>query len=96
MIDRNGCTVQATLPENTKVFLDPASILQVAWNCGKKNNAIMILTSLLHTRDPTTDADMLREMACRALNGIARHEPVRQILSKLPLIASNELNGETF
>lgn len=36
---------------------------------------------------------MLRGLACRALNGISRFEPVRQILSKLPLISTNDLNG---
>lgn len=39
------------------------------------------------------DADFLRELACRALAEIVRHESVRQILSKLPLIAANELNS---
>lgn len=37
---------------------------------------------------------MLRGLACRALNGISRYEPVRQILSKLPLISANDLNGK--
>uniref|UniRef100_A0A915E2L8 Uncharacterized protein n=1 Tax=Ditylenchus dipsaci TaxID=166011 RepID=A0A915E2L8_9BILA len=63
------------------------------WNCAQQNNVIMVLTSLLHTKEPPTDADMLREVACRALNGIVRHDPVRQILGKLSLIAANELNA---
>lgn len=48
---------------------------------------------MLHKQSPATEADLLRELACRALNGIARFEPIRQILSKLPIIAANELNG---
>ncbi|KAI1711494.1 DDB1- and CUL4-associated factor 1 [Ditylenchus destructor] len=76
-----------------RVFLDPSDILYVAWTCAQQNNAIMVLTTLLHIKEPPTDADLLREVACRALNGIVRHEPVRQILSKLPLISANELNS---
>lgn len=49
--------------------------------------------NLLHIRTPPTEADAIREAACRALNGISRYEPVRQILSKLPLIAANGINS---
>uniref|UniRef100_A0A183CJT1 LisH domain-containing protein n=1 Tax=Globodera pallida TaxID=36090 RepID=A0A183CJT1_GLOPA len=51
----------------------------------------VVLTTLLHKQQPATEADSIREIACRALNGIARFEPIRQILSKLPIIANNEL-----
>jgi len=57
---------------------------------------LKVLTSLLHKQSPATEADLIRELACRALNGVARFEPIRQILSKLPIIAANELNGRIF
>ncbi len=71
----------------------PSQCLRLAWECAQQNSAIMVLTKLLHVKEPPTDADSLREAACRVLNGLARHEPVRQILSKLPLIAASEING---
>jgi HIV-1 Vpr-binding protein len=53
----------------------------------------MILTNLLQAKTPPTDADVIRYLACRALNGLIRFEPVRQIISKLPIIVGNELNN---
>lgn len=76
-----------------RLFLNPEHILKILWKCAQQNNAIMVLTNLLHKQTPPTEADLLRELACRTLNGIARYEPVRQILSKLSLIAANELNA---
>lgn len=38
----------------------------------------------------------MRALSCRALVGLARHEPIRQILSQLPLIVNNEIAGEDF
>jgi len=73
-------------------FRTAEQCLRTAWTCAQQNSAIMILTKLLHIREPPTDADALRELACRVLNGLSRHEPVRQILSKLSLINANELN----
>uniref|UniRef100_A0A914HGI5 LisH domain-containing protein n=1 Tax=Globodera rostochiensis TaxID=31243 RepID=A0A914HGI5_GLORO len=77
--------------QNLRLFVTPAQILKIIWKCSQQNNAIMVLTTLLHKQQPATEADSIREIACRALNGIARFEPIRQILSKLPIIANNEL-----
>ncbi|KAL7074468.1 hypothetical protein ACQ4LE_006871 [Meloidogyne hapla] len=79
--------------KGVRLFLVPTQILHILWKCAQQNNAIMVLTSLLHKQSPATEADLIRELACRALNGIARFEPIRQILSKLPIIAANELNA---
>ncbi|CAK5055541.1 unnamed protein product [Meloidogyne enterolobii] len=79
--------------KGVKLFLVPTQILHILWKCAQQNNAIMVLTSLLHKQSPATEADLIRELACRALNGVARFEPIRQILSKLPIIAANELNA---
>ena len=78
-----------------RALLDPMVILQICWRCAQQNNAVMILRGLLPTKEPPSDADQMRELACRTLNGLARHEPIRQILSKMPLISANELNSKS-
>uniref|UniRef100_A0A0M3HUU8 DDB1- and CUL4-associated factor 1 n=1 Tax=Ascaris lumbricoides TaxID=6252 RepID=A0A0M3HUU8_ASCLU len=79
--------------KSKKSFLEAADVLERMWEAVRRNNGIMILKNLLHVRTPITEADALRAVACRALNGLARSESVRQILSKMPLIANNELHG---
>ncbi|KHN71525.1 DDB1- and CUL4-associated factor-like 1, partial [Toxocara canis] len=76
-----------------KSFLEATDVLERMWDAVRRNNGIMILKNLLHACTPITEADALRAVACRALNGLARSENVRQILSKLPLISNNELHG---
>ena len=39
----------------------------------RSNNGIMVLLSLLSTKTPVTDADLIRSLACRALVGLSRH-----------------------
>lgn len=45
-------------------------------------------------KTPITHADSIRELACRALAGLARSETVRQIISKLPLFTNGLLQGK--
>lgn len=47
--------------------------------------------SFINCSEPVTEADAIRAIACRALNGLVRSERVCQIVSKIPLIAYNEL-----
>ncbi|ODN04546.1 Protein mahjong [Orchesella cincta] len=58
------------------------------WECTRMNNGILILTRLLLTKSPITDADSIRSLACWCLNGLARYKQVRQVLQQLPLIRS--------
>jgi len=44
-------------------------------------------------KTPITDVDALRGLATRALAGLARSESVRQIISKLPLFNSGQLQS---
>uniref|UniRef100_A0A158R6C1 LisH domain-containing protein n=1 Tax=Syphacia muris TaxID=451379 RepID=A0A158R6C1_9BILA len=76
-----------------KTHLDASDVLERMWEAVRRNNGIMILKNLLKISSPITSADALRAIACRALNGLARSESIRQILSKMPLIANNELHG---
>jgi HIV-1 Vpr-binding protein len=62
------------------------------WDCVRRANGIMVLRDLLFTKTPLSDADALRSLACQAMDGLARSATVRQIVSKMPLIANNELH----
>lgn len=48
---------------------------------------------MLTIKTPITDADSIRALACKALCGLARSETVRQIISKLPLFTSGQLQA---
>ncbi|KAH3892821.1 hypothetical protein DPMN_016951, partial [Dreissena polymorpha] len=68
-------------------------VLSKMWNGVRENNGIMVLLKLLTLKTPITDADSIRAMACKALVGMARSETVRQIISKLPIISSGQLQS---
>lgn len=52
--------------------------------------------TLMTIKTPITDADAIRALACQALAGLARSETVRQIISKLTLFTSGQLQSEQF
>ncbi|CAI5448478.1 unnamed protein product [Caenorhabditis angaria] len=80
--------------KSTRNSCSPARIhLETMWSASRKQDAILMLIDVLHTRTPTTDADLIRTHACTALAGLARCEEVRQLLSKMPLVANNELQA---
>ncbi|PAV92152.1 hypothetical protein WR25_05321 isoform B [Diploscapter pachys] len=79
---RNGA---ATMPTS--------ELMKRLWQCMRKNDAIMILDHLIRSTIPATDADSIRTLSCRAMAGLARCDDVRQILSRMPLIANNELQA---
>uniref|UniRef100_A0ACB8EI34 DDB1- and CUL4-associated factor 1 n=1 Tax=Sphaerodactylus townsendi TaxID=933632 RepID=A0ACB8EI34_9SAUR len=61
------------------------------WNVVQSNNGIKVLLSLLSVKMPITDADQIRAFACKALVGLSRSSTVRQIISKLPLFSSCQI-----
>lgn len=67
------------------------SVLAKMWNVVQANNGIKVLLSLLTVKMPITDADQIRALACKALVGLARSTTVRQIISKLPLFSSGQI-----
>ncbi|XP_063632309.1 protein mahjong [Cydia splendana] len=66
-------------------------VIQKVWESVRSNNGIMVLLSLMMVKQPITDADRLRGLACRALAGLARCATVRQIISKLPLFTTSQI-----
>uniref|UniRef100_A0A336LYJ1 CSON005995 protein n=1 Tax=Culicoides sonorensis TaxID=179676 RepID=A0A336LYJ1_CULSO len=68
-------------------------LIQKVWESVRSNNGIIVLLQLMQTKTPITDADCIRGMACRALAGLARSDTVRQIIGKLPLFTSGQLQA---
>ena len=64
------------------------------WHCFTLANPFLqILNNVVRQTQPALEADYLRDLCCRSMLGLSRLEEVRQILSKLPLIANNDLQG---
>ncbi|KAI5735047.1 hypothetical protein M8J77_013441 [Diaphorina citri] len=80
----------ALTPKPSSKSLDEQNVVT---NCVRSNNGIMVLLNLMTIKTPITDADSIRGLACRALAGLATHETVRQIMSKLPLFTSGQLQS---
>nr|XP_014341962.1 PREDICTED: protein VPRBP isoform X2 [Latimeria chalumnae] len=66
-------------------------VLTKMWNVVQSNNGIKVLLSLLTIKMPITDADQIRVLACKALVGLSRSSTVKQIISKLPLFSSGQI-----
>ena len=69
-------------------------ILSRMWACVRANNGIQVLISLLLVKTPLVDADHIRAMACKALCGLARSDKIRQVIGKLQLFNSGQLQSK--
>ncbi|XP_055016136.1 DDB1- and CUL4-associated factor 1-like isoform X2 [Boleophthalmus pectinirostris] len=82
-------------PLRTSVSQHPTSphnrVLAHMWQVVQNNNGIKVLLSLLSVKVPITDADLIRTLACKALVGLSRSSAVRQIIGKLPLFSSGQI-----
>ncbi|VDL71682.1 unnamed protein product [Nippostrongylus brasiliensis] len=68
--------------------------LNVLINCVSVPEEVSkILLTVVRLNFPIADADQTRALACKALREFAKWDPVGQILSKLPFITGNELQG---
>ncbi|XP_053723748.1 DDB1- and CUL4-associated factor 1-like [Synchiropus splendidus] len=82
-----GTPLRASLlPQHGSANTDP--VLNRMCSVVQNNNGIKVLLSLLTVKSPITDADQIRTLACKALVGLCRSHPVRQIIGKLPLFSS--------
>jgi len=89
----NGSTPGAAGSAKKRNVLSRSSeeVLNNVWECVRSHNGIMVLMDLLSVKTPITDADSIRALACKALLGLARSENARQIMGKLPLFTSGQL-----
>ena len=61
------------------------------WACVRAHNGIKVLLSLLTIKTPLADADLIRALACKALCGLARSDRIRQVIGKLQIFNSGQL-----
>ncbi|XP_066554396.1 ddb1 and cul4 associated factor 1 isoform X2 [Amia ocellicauda] len=81
-------TPRRRLPQSVK---GSENVLTKMWNVVQSNNGIKVLLSLLTVKMPITDADQIRALSCKALVGLSRSGTVKQIISKLPLFSSGQI-----
>ncbi|THD20911.1 HIV-1 Vpr-binding protein [Fasciola hepatica] len=55
------------------------------WSIVRRQHGLMALLYHLETKQPISEADSIRTLACRGLVGLARSEEVRSMLAKMPL-----------
>lgn len=82
-----------TSKRNKLMYKFGEELIEKIWASVCSNNGIIVLLSLVQIKTPITDADCIRGMACRALAGLVRSERVRQIVGKLPLFASGQIQA---
>ncbi|XP_076269885.1 lisH and WD40 domain-containing protein mahjong isoform X2 [Rhynchophorus ferrugineus] len=98
-VNRVGGTVSrfsqgaANSPSKKLKYKSSEDLIQKVWDCVRANSGIMVLIQLMNVKTPITDADCIRTLACKALAGLARSDTVRQIVSKLPLFTSGQLQN---
>ncbi|KAL1514105.1 hypothetical protein ABEB36_003422 [Hypothenemus hampei] len=80
-------------PSKKVKYKSSEELIQKVWDCIRSNSGILVLIQLMNCKTPITDADSIRTLACKGLAGLARCETVRQIVSKLPLFTSGELQN---
>ena len=62
--------------------------------CVRASNGIKVLLSLLMVKTPLVDADCIRSLACKALRDLSRSEKIREVIGKLQLFISGQLQSE--
>ena len=69
-------------------------ILAKMWGSVRASNGIKALLSLLMVKTPLVDADCIRSLACKALCGLSRSDKIRQVIGKLQLFNSGQLQSK--
>jgi len=72
-------------------FKSSDDILAKMWGSVRASNGIKVLLSLLMVKTPLVDADCIRSLACKALCGLSRSDKIRQVIGKLQLFNSGQL-----
>ncbi|KAI6181263.1 LisH protein [Aphelenchoides besseyi] len=76
---------------NSESSAKQEATLMRAWQCAQDCDAIMVLIGFIRLTSPLTEADSIRTIACQALAGLSRCDVIRQIVSRLPFIANNDI-----
>ena len=75
-------------------FKSSDDILSKMWGCVRASNGIKVLLSLLMVKTPLVDADCIRALACKALCGLSRSDKIRQVIGKLQIFNSGQLQSK--
>ena len=82
--------------KSKSAFKSSDDILSKMWGCVRVSNGIKVLLSLLMVKTPLVDADCIRALTCKALCGLSRSEKIRQVIGKLQLFNSGQLQSEYY
>ena len=80
--------------ESGPSFKSSDVILRKMWGCIRTSNGIQVLLILLRMKKSLVDADCIRALACKALCGLARSDEIRQVMGKLQIFNSGELQSK--
>ncbi|XP_044182519.1 DDB1- and CUL4-associated factor 1-like isoform X2 [Acropora millepora] len=72
-------------------FKSSDDILSKMWSCIRNNNGIQVLLRLVREKKLLVDVDCIRALACKALCGLSRSDEIRQLMGKLQIFNSGEL-----
>ena len=72
----------------------PEDIITKMWSSVRTNNGIKVLLSLLLVKTPLVNADKIRVLACKALYGLSRSDKIKQVIGKLQLFNSGQLQSK--
>ena len=64
------------------------------WSCIRDNNGIQVLLRLVREKKLLVDVDCIRALACKALCGLSRSDEIRQLMGKLQIFNSGELQSK--
>lgn len=84
-------TSSSSSSKKSKSGISGEELINKSWDCVRTSNGIMYLLNVLNKKVPITDADCIRGLACHALVGLSRSDTARQIMSKLPMFTSGQL-----
>ena len=89
-------TVAKFQGKSRPAFKSSDDILAKMWSSVRASNGIKALLSLLMVKTPLVDADCIRSLACKALCGLSRSDKIRQVIGKLQLFNSGQLQSEWY
>ena len=80
--------------DSEPAFKSSKDTLSKMRGCVRASNGIQVLLSLLVVKKWLVDADCIRALACKALCGLSRSDEIRQVMEKLQIFNSGELQSK--
>ena len=80
--------------ESGPSFKTSDDILSKMWGCIRASNGIQVLLVLLRMKKSLVDADCIPALASKVLCGLSRSDEIRQVMGKLQIFNSGELQSK--